>query len=76
MQAHAMLLLPGHALSSRPRTTHPRSARTQGLSNLVWALAVAGVRPSGAWLSQFWSWMEVEEQLHQLSGQDMANIFW
>jgi len=46
----------------------------QGLSNLAWALAVAGVRPSGAWLSEFWH--ELEEQLEHLNAKDVAHVFW
>jgi hypothetical protein len=46
----------------------------QGLSNLAWALAVAGVRPSGAWLSEFWH--ELGDQVEHLSAKDVAHIFW
>lgn len=43
----------------------------QELSNLAWALATSGVRPCGAWLSEFW--VALEEQLDCLGlqvGQD------
>ena len=53
-------------------------AAMQGLSSLVWALAVAGVRPSGAWLSEFWAVLDhqLEHQRHELRGHEVANIFW
>jgi hypothetical protein len=46
----------------------------QGLSSLAWALATADVRPSGAWLSVFWS--QLEARMDDLNAQDIANIFW
>jgi len=56
----------------------------QGLSNLLWALATAGVRPAGSWLSELWVQLEEhmqEEQLGslqpgELSLQDLANVSW
>ncbi len=61
-----------NACTSNPSPSAP--VRMQGLSNLAWALAVAGVRPTGAWLSEFWH--ELEEQLEHLNAKDVAHVFW